>query len=73
MTITSHDMISEHYLRLNISSAGRPSGSIDFISEEINFNITGQSFFKGMAQDLSEQDQLDLVNEALMLMAKKHR
>ncbi|QIH37087.1 hypothetical protein G6053_13585 [Sphingobacterium sp. DR205] len=48
MTITSHDMISENYLRLNISSGGLSRGSIDFISEKINFNISGRSFFKGM-------------------------
>lgn len=49
MTTTSHDVISENYLRLNISSGGLPIGSIDFISEKINFNISGRSFFKGMA------------------------
>lgn len=48
MTITSHDMLSERYLRLNISSGGQLCGSIDFISEKINFNIIGPSFFKGM-------------------------
>ncbi|MDR6786640.1 hypothetical protein ABIE26_005174 [Pedobacter africanus] len=48
MTITSHDMISENYLRLNIESSNSPCGSIDFISEKVNFNIIGSSFFKGM-------------------------
>lgn len=48
MTIISLDDISTDYLRLNIQSDNKPSGSIDFISEKINFNITGPSFFKGM-------------------------
>lgn len=48
MKIISLDNISADYLRLNIESDNKPSGSIDFISEKINFNITGTSFFKGM-------------------------
>ena len=46
--IASHENITEHYLRLNIESGNQPSGSIDFISEKINFNISGRYFFKGM-------------------------
>ena len=48
MTIISLDDISADYLRLNIESDNKPSGVIDFISEKINFNIIGPSFFKGM-------------------------
>jgi hypothetical protein len=46
--ITSHENITEQYLQLNIETDDLPCGSIDFISEKINFNIIGRSFFKGM-------------------------
>lgn len=46
--ITSHENITEHYLKLNIETDHLTSGSVDFISEKINFNITGRYFFKGM-------------------------
>lgn len=48
LEITSHENITEDYLRLNIESGKQPCGSIDFISEKVNFNIIGSSFFKGM-------------------------
>jgi len=48
LEITSHENIKQHYLRLNIKTNDHPCGSIDFISEKVNFNIIGSSFFKGM-------------------------
>ncbi|SMC36974.1 hypothetical protein SAMN04488524_0007 [Pedobacter africanus] len=46
--IASHENITEHYLRLNIETNDLPCGSIDFVSEKINFNICGRCLFKGM-------------------------
>lgn len=41
--------MNRSYLRLNIQTGMQPCGSVDFISDKINFNISGKSFsFKGM-------------------------
>ncbi|WP_454880797.1 hypothetical protein [Sphingobacterium detergens] len=48
LEISSLENIKQDYLRLNIESGKQPCGSIDFISEKVNFNIIGSSFFKGM-------------------------
>jgi len=48
LEISSLENIKQDYLRLNIKTNDHPCGSIDFISEKVNFNIIGSSFFKGM-------------------------
>ncbi|MGE8292913.1 MAG: hypothetical protein ACN6ON_14580 [Sphingobacterium sp.] len=47
--IVSHEAISRNYLQLHIQSNGKPCGSVDFIAEKVNFNISYRwNFFKGM-------------------------
>lgn len=50
--IASHENITEHYLRLNTESSNLPCGSINFISENINFKkrIHYELFFRGKEQ-----------------------
>ena len=48
LKIALYENIMENYLRLNIKTNDQHCGSIDFISEKVNFNIIGSSFFKGM-------------------------
>jgi len=48
LKITSHELVNEGYLRLDVVAGNQPCGTIDFIGEKINFNILGRSFFKGM-------------------------
>lgn len=48
LLIVSYEHISEDYLRLIIQKGGQSCGSIDFIGDKVNFNISGKSeFFKG--------------------------
>lgn len=49
LKIASHEIVNEEYLRLEFYSANNPCGSIDFIKEKVNFNISCRAnFFKGM-------------------------
>ncbi|SUI96920.1 Uncharacterised protein [Sphingobacterium spiritivorum] len=49
VVIKSCAVIEEAYLRCYIESSNQQCGSVDFISEKINFNISGKNiFYKGM-------------------------
>ena len=49
VVIKSCAVIEEAYLRCYIESGNQQCGSVDFISEKINFNIYGKNiFYKGM-------------------------
>ncbi|WP_312553362.1 hypothetical protein [Empedobacter brevis] len=49
LEIVSYENIKEDYLRLHIQQNNRPCGTVDFISDKINFTISCQkNFFKGM-------------------------
>ncbi|MGU9937911.1 hypothetical protein ACNFNZ_04945 [Empedobacter brevis] len=49
LEIVSYENIKEDYLRLHIQQDNRPCGTVDFISDKINFTISCQKdFFKGM-------------------------
>ncbi|MFA4870761.1 MAG: hypothetical protein WC623_21370 [Pedobacter sp.] len=69
--IASHENITEHYLRLNIEKDNLPCGSIDFISEKINFNISGRYFFKGMV--VIEDTKLEYSNGRLIFIFKNKK
>ncbi|WP_270089878.1 hypothetical protein [Sphingobacterium sp. SYP-B4668] len=49
LKIISHELMDKEYLRLYVVSGSQPCGTIDLISEKINFNIVGKYFFKGMS------------------------
>ncbi|EFK58948.1 hypothetical protein ACFU8T_15185 [Sphingobacterium spiritivorum] len=49
VAIKSCAIIEEAHLRCYIESSNQKCGSVDFISEKINFNISGKNiFYKGM-------------------------
>lgn len=49
LKIVLHEIFSENYLRLHVQSDSKACGSVDFIGEKINFNIScRRNFFKGM-------------------------
>lgn len=45
LAIVSHEHIRGDCLRLNIQQGGQPCGSVDFIGDKVNFNISGKASF----------------------------
>ncbi|MGJ1432807.1 hypothetical protein ACR79M_14625 [Sphingobacterium spiritivorum] len=49
VSITSCAVLEEAHLRCYVENNNQECGSVDFISEKINFNISGKNiFYKGM-------------------------
>lgn len=49
ISIKSHASLGETYLQFHIENENSPCGTIDFIAEKINFNIScNRLIFKGM-------------------------
>lgn len=71
LKITSNKIIKEAYLQLNITAGEGECGTIDFISNKINFNIVGQYSYKGI--EMIKNIELEYTEGRLIFIFKNKK